>query len=159
MLPISTTAANALGTGAVGIGSPLKAVTGPDEEQVEDAGRKNKRSRLSDESDTLAPPRMNRRANTTSPVLHATTLPFTDLEASPGLFPLAATKSLPRTGNRSVSAASATKMTRASSAGSKGTAMGRTISASSETLGRERTKREIVVPERLRDYIGNDTLA
>lgn len=160
LLPISTTLANAMGAGAVGLGSPLKAVTGPESEEDKDSGRSRKRCRLSHDAESLAPPRSARRANTTSPIFNASPLPTSEPEIPSSTFPIAQAKPLPRMGARSLSVApSTTTMKRAVSAGVRAVGMGRVASAGAEAaLGKERVKREVTMPGRLRDYVRAGTV-
>jgi len=160
LLPISTSIANSHGTGAVGVCSPLKAVMGPESEREKEKeeelgpGRSLKRSRLSDETESLALPLNARRANTTSPVSVPSPLPTSEQDILLTTLLNPSSQTLPRTAARSLSVAPATTMRRVVSAGARGVGMGRTASVGAEATGKERVKRETTMPGRLRDYVG-----
>lgn len=150
--PISSALANSLGAGSVNVSSPLKAVTGPNTPEEVVAGRsvdpaptgpRRGRSRLS--GDSISPPNeaeTARKANSHSPT--TSTIP---LAANPG--PINATagssKALPRNGS-----IAATDMRRVVSASNIGKKAGAGSPLAFEA--RERSRREVILPGRLRDY-------
>ena len=144
-LGISTATANSA-NGQMAVGSPLRAVTGP-ESPEQDGAREAKRTRLSDSD---GPGRMTRRASSGSPVVAAQALPTV---------PAASVRRGSATGLTSEATAMrrAVSATTLAQAGSR--SMARTGSAGSNSslgealaAGRERARREVTLPGRLRDY-------
>jgi hypothetical protein len=155
LLNISTTTATALSSSGIAVGSPLKAVMGPEDE--ENDGREPKRSRPSTEDVPAA--RSSRRANTLSPQSSAS-LALPDDAATPKTYPLAAAKLAPRSTVRSTSvqggrtdspALGTASMRRVVSAAGL-TGRSRLGSAGPEGTARERSRREVNLPRALRDY-------
>ncbi|OCF30924.1 hypothetical protein I316_07450 [Kwoniella heveanensis BCC8398] len=156
VLPISTSLASASTGNGVVVGSPLKAVMSRDED--DDAPRK--RSKLASE-EIASGSATARRANSHSPVGTPTALPEDDTERLSKTFPLPAGSVLP---SRLIGRASSTAPYYNSvSVDLGGSAMRRAVSATaynegragsvgSDGSGRERSKRETQLPERLRDY-------
>lgn len=159
LAPISSNLANSLGTaGTPGISSPLRAVTGPNTPEEADLASR-KRSRLSDPTDELpdsgrstpkeaAPPSTTRKASSLSPVT-ASTQPL-PIDPTPNTIAMA-TLPLPRSIKEE-----SQNMRRAASASNIGVSTSRASRRSSfgvEVLqARERSKREITLPGRLKDY-------
>jgi hypothetical protein len=157
--PISAALANTVGTGAVNVSSPLKAVTIPgtpaDRNTVKPNGSaestepRRGRSRLSGESDKGSPPDngTTRKANSHSPT--TATIPII-IESSPDVLP---PQSKPV--GRAASAAGH-DMRRVVSASNIGNGHGSKADRNGSSLApesaRERSKREVVLPGRLKDY-------
>lgn len=142
---ISTNLANSLGAaGAPAVSSPLKAVTGPNTPEEGDQARK--RSRLSDPTDAKSP-RLDadtpRKATSLSPPSTATPLP---LDPAPNTVP-AATLPLKLEATEMRRAASASTIDAPATRGSRRSSFG--IEA---LAARERSKREVTMPGRLKDY-------
>ncbi|WVR09649.1 hypothetical protein IAU60_006722 [Kwoniella sp. DSM 27419] len=148
VLPINTSVPGA--SAIVGIGSPLKEVMSRPEGEEDDGPRK--RSRLGPDAgvDDVSP---SRRATTHSPVGTPPSL-VEDDERLSKTYPLPPGKVLP---SRLAGRASSTAP---QGAGEGAQAMRRVVSASGtgragsvgSDAGRERSRREIQLPERLRDY-------
>ncbi|KAK8853434.1 hypothetical protein IAR55_004140 [Kwoniella newhampshirensis] len=177
VLPISTSLAHSItASSTVGGGSPLKAVIGPsgedDDVDEKTLGPKRKRSRLASTSSTIADrdatlgaQSSTRRANTTSPVGTPPALPE-DEDRQPKTFPLQAGQLQPKHVARAASIAPstaeslespATSMRRVVSAtgmpgGSKGLTRKNSASSEGSAAGRERSRREVTLPNRLKDY-------
>jgi len=146
--PISTALATALGTGNVGVNSPLKAVTGPNTPEkaepekpdgsAESAPIRRGRSRLSGGSDDSPPNEhgSGRKANSHSPTTSTIPLIVEPTNGVPSSNPL----------HRKASTG-AIDMRRVVSASNIGKKPGNSIEAA-----RERSKREVILPGRLRDY-------
>ncbi|WVQ94940.1 hypothetical protein IAU59_002029 [Kwoniella sp. CBS 9459] len=154
VLPISTHLASSTTSTAVVVGSPLKAVMSRDEE--DDGPRK--RSKLA--SEELGGSATTRRANSHSPVGTPPALPEDETERLSKTFPLPAGKVLP---SRLLGRARSTAPYSSLDGDVDGSAMRRAVSATaynegragsvgSDGSGRERSKRETQLPERLRDY-------
>ncbi|WVF67344.1 hypothetical protein IAT40_002098 [Kwoniella sp. CBS 6097] len=156
VLPISTNLASS-SVATVAVGSPLKAVMSRDEE--DDGPRK--RSKLASE-DIASGSATARRANSHSPVGTPPALPEDETERLSKTFPLPAGKILP---SRLLGRASSTAPSSGGLGGDAGgSAMRRAVSATTYTeggragsvgsdgSGRERSKRETQLPERLKDY-------
>lgn len=151
--PISAVLANSLGAGSINVSSPLKAVTGPNTPEEIDPVDTNGntsveprrgRSRLSDES--ISPPNQivsGRKANSHSPT--TSTIPLVNGPA-PNTLPPLPHKPLPRNGSVGPS-----DMRRVVSASNIGKKVGHGSPLAPEAA-RERSKREVVLPGRLRDY-------
>jgi hypothetical protein len=144
---ISTSLANALGTANVVASSPLKAVTGPNTPErepvmttssAESGPVRRGRSRLSGGSDESPPnePGSGRKANSHSPT--TSTIP---LAAEP---PNGNTVHNPLHGKALAGATSMRRVVSASNIGKK--------NGNSTEAARERSKREVILPGRLRDY-------
>ncbi|WWD19862.1 hypothetical protein CI109_104329 [Kwoniella shandongensis] len=180
VLPISTALAHSItAAGTVGSGSPLKAVMGPsgEEDDLEESnlGPIRKRSRLASTSSTIVDresvlgtlPTTTRRANTTSPIGTPSTLPDSDNRQQPKTFPLppgqlqpkqaggrassiapSSTESLesPTTGMRRVLSATGTP------GGSRHLQRKNSESSEGSVARSERSRREVTMPNRLKDY-------
>ena len=157
-LGISTTMANPLNSGGMAVSSPLRAVTGPSSgEDEEDVSRVRKKSRLSDSSTDVPPPR-TRRATTHSPTTMSPALaPSVQVPHSE---PIPHALLLPAQRRTSVGG-DATAMRRAVSAlmpasnglaGAKKMTRTGSIGSADGIAARERAKREVTLPGRLRDY-------
>lgn len=156
---ISAVLAHALGPGSVNVSSPLKAVTGPntpeeldtkpvissmDVADVPVSGEPRRgRSRLSGESnsppDQKTDQKQGRKANSHSPTTN--TIPLIP-ERAPNTLPTTSTKPLSRKGSLV-----STDMRRVVSASN----IDRKAPAAPEGV-RERSRREVILPGRLRDY-------
>jgi hypothetical protein len=146
-LGISTIAANAFGTGAMAVGSPLKAVMGPEvdvEVSEEGDNRMKKRSRSShssteaEKSDHLVVRRVTRRSSSISPQNVVQGLPEESGNSE---------NHKVRRGSGGLAAmgnGGGVGMRRVASAGG--------IGARSGSAGLDRVKREVILPGRLRDY-------
>ena len=155
--PISSNLSNSLGpAGAPGISSPLRAVTGPTTPEEGDQ-LPHKRSRLSDPTNEIPGTGRStskeaatgsRKASSHSPT--STTKPPLPIDPTPNTIP-SATLQLPLSLNEE-----SQSMRRAASASNIGVSSTRASRRSSfgvEALqARERSKREVVLPERLKDY-------
>ena len=148
---IAVNTANNL-TGSPVVSSPLRAVTGPENDNEEEqGGSARKRSKLAETTST----RVTRRANSHSPHTASDNLP-PDEGRLLKTEPLAAAELLPSTRRGSNGATDTTTMRRAVSSNGPGPVskkMKRTGSSGSATSeARERSRRETTLPGRLRDY-------
>ena len=156
-LGISTANANANGS-QMAVGSPLRSVTGPNSPEQE-GGRDPKRSRLNDHSDA----RVTRRASSGSPVIPLQSLPSVNLGAGAGAGSAATARRSSGAGltteatamRRAVSATGfiqpgSSAMSRTGSTGMGGSSP--LMGDAAVVAGRERARREVTLPGRLRDY-------
>jgi hypothetical protein len=168
---VGTTIANALGTGNLGVGSPLKAVTGPNDDaaDIEDgADRRVKRSRTHEPPvDKAGPSKAGGRKKSTSPnnnknkpLPDARPHPLATSRLAPGVAPT-------RQSNRASSVALATASAGLEPSSTGATSMRRVVSAAGEPAGNRRdstgsqgseggvtmrSRREVNLPRALRDY-------
>jgi len=149
--PISAVLANSLGTGTVNVSSPLKAVTGPNTpEDLESSPTdpsviepRRGRSRLSGESNSPPDQRPGRKANSHSPTTNSIPLA---LEATPNAYHSLTNKPVSR--NASLGGNDMRRVVSASNIGRKVT----NGSPLAPEGTRERSRREVILPGRLRDY-------
>jgi len=149
--PISAVLANSLGAGTVNVSSPLKAVTGPNTPEDLDADPatpaamepRRGRSRLSGESNSPPDRIPGRKANSHSPTNNSIPL-------LPGQSPHSHTSFTHRAPSRYVSI-EATDMRRVVSASNIGKKVTNGSPLANEAT-RERSRREVILPGRLRDY-------
>jgi hypothetical protein len=148
--PISAVLANSLGAGTVNVSSPLKSVTGPNtpedleaESAIPEVEPRRGRSRLSGDSNSPPDQRAGRKANSHSPT--SSTIALVPV-SSPITHPSITNKPVSR--NASIGGNAMRRVVSASNIGKKAT----NGSPLAPEGARERSRREVILPGRLRDY-------